>query len=205
MSVASAKRSTRSPSARAISGFGDQSAGGEALEVDGDLAGGRVLEVLRQAAHAEGHVLHLDLGGLQPVEDEEAVPAAGVAEVDVQHAGVDAVRPPGTGSTTAGPRGSPSVPMSVRSRRKLSGPVSSPPVSFSAAPAMSRVSMRRPPAAGLTPATLTVLEPAKKSRNWAGTSGASPPEKSAVKPSPSSLDAQRHHALGDAVAGRRRG
>ena len=57
-------------------GVGRPDAGGEALDVDGDVARRRVLEVLREAAEAEGHVLHLDVGGLEPVEHDEAVPAA---------------------------------------------------------------------------------------------------------------------------------
>ena len=59
-------------------------AGGEALDVDGDVAPRRVLEVLRQAAEPQRHVLHGDVGGLEPVEHHEPVPAAGVAVVDVQ-------------------------------------------------------------------------------------------------------------------------
>ena len=63
-------------------------AGGEALGVDRDIAPRRVLEVLREAAEPQRHVLHGDVRGLEPVEHHEAVPAAGVAEVDVQRAGL---------------------------------------------------------------------------------------------------------------------
>ncbi len=98
------------------------------------------------------------------------------------------VRPPGTGSTTAGPAGSPSEPVRVSARRKPSVPVSRSPSSFSTAPWTFSWSMRSPPAALLTPATLTVLCPAKKSRNCAGTSGERPPLKFTSKPRPASLD-----------------
>ena len=88
-------------------------AGGEALDVDGDVAPGRVVEVLREAAEPERHVLHLDVGGLQAVEDDEAVPAGGVAVVHVQRGGME----PGAGRRgPAAPRpgraGSPSMPVS---------------------------------------------------------------------------------------------
>ncbi len=65
-------------------GVGGPDAGREPLDVDGDVALGGVLEVLREAAEAEGHVLHLDVGRLQPVEGDEAAPAAAAAEIDVE-------------------------------------------------------------------------------------------------------------------------
>ena len=98
------------------------------------------------------------------------------------------VRPPGTGSTTGSPAGSPSEPVSVRSRSSPSAPVSRSPSSRSAAPSTASVEMRRPPPALLTPSTRTVLSPAKKPRKSGGTSGAISPLKSTSNPRPASLE-----------------
>ncbi len=65
-------------------GVGGPDAGGEAFDVHGDVAGRRVVEMLREAAEAEGDVLHLDVGRLEPIEHDEAVPAGCVAEVEVK-------------------------------------------------------------------------------------------------------------------------
>ena len=59
--------------------------------------------------------------------------------------------------------------------------------------------MRRPPADFFTPETLTVLWPAKKSRNCGGTSGDEPAAEVDVEAEPVVAGAQRHDALGDAV------
>ena len=107
------------------------------------------------------------------------------------------VRPPGTGSTTGSPAGSPSEPVSVRSRRKPSAPVSRSPSSRSTAPSTVSSAIRRPPPALLTPRTATVLSPAKKPRKSGGTSGAISPEKSTSKPRPSAAGAQRDEPVGD--------
>ena len=129
LSAASAKRSTRLPSARATSGSADQRPVARPSTLTVTWRRRRVLEVLREAAQPQRHVLHLDVGGLQPVEDEEPVPAAGVAVVDVELGGVErwSARP-APAAPPAGPAGSPSEPVSVRLRRKLSAPVSRLPV-----------------------------------------------------------------------------
>ena len=63
---------------------GRPQAGREPLGADGDPALLGIVEVLRQAAEPERHVLRFDVGGLQPVEHQEAVPSAGLAVAHVE-------------------------------------------------------------------------------------------------------------------------
>ena len=64
--------------------------GREALDVDRDVAPGRIIKVLREATEPERYVLHLDVRRLEPVEHDEPVPAAGIPVVDVQHGRLEA-------------------------------------------------------------------------------------------------------------------
>ena len=186
-SAASAKRSMRVAERARDLRVGVPDAGGEALDVDRDVAPRRVVEVLREAAEPQRHVLHLDVGGLEPVEHDEAVPAAGVAEVDVQHRRLQPGAParhrqhhrlgrPGrracrSASGRAGSR-------RRRSRGRRRGE--------HRAGDVERVDPQRRRRPCLTPLTRTVLSPAKKSRKSGGTSGAISPVKSTSKPRPSS-------------------
>ena len=135
-SAASAKRSMRVPSACATFGSAAQTPVARPSTLTVTLRARRVVEVLREAAEPERHVLHLDVGGLQPVEDDEPVPAAARRRSGraARRTGASSARP-APAARPAGRRGSPRVPVSARLRRKPSLPVSRLPSRSSTAPA----------------------------------------------------------------------
>ena len=155
------------PSARGDLGLGgDQTPGREPLDGHGDVAARRVLEVLREAAHAAA--------SRPPSRCRR--PAAGrgpagrpsgcrVAVADVELRRVQPGAPPGHRQHHRRPapdrRASRSAPASRRKRRAGLEVA----VKLQDRARDASVSMRRPPAAFFTPATFTVLGPAKKSRN----------------------------------------
>ena len=110
------------------------------------------------------------------------------------------VRPPGTGSTTGSPAGSPSVPVSVRSRRKPSAPVSRSP-SRPQHRAVDR--QRRDPQAAAGLADAADPRPCSRRRRSRGSPAApaarSRRVKSTSKPRPSSLE--RSATSPSAIAG----